>query len=122
MFDYANSAATALRLLDRFGRTIQHIKVVEGEYDVEKATATNVETSTDVKACDFDFEDKSGGQMYQSDDLVQVGDRYALVAPSITAIDTSDKLVIDGVTWSIVNVKRLAPAGVTVLWQVHIRK
>lgn len=121
-FDYAKSAATASRLIERFGRTIQHVKVAEGTYDTETSTVTNPETLTDVKACDFDFEDKSGGQVYQSDSLVQIGDRYCLVAPGITAIDTSDKLDIDGVRWNIINVKRLSPAGVSVLWTVHIRK
>ncbi|MES2637356.1 MAG: hypothetical protein V4605_08525 [Pseudomonadota bacterium] len=121
-FDYSKSAATALRLIEHFGRTIQHISIAEGVYDTETSTVINAETSTDVKACDFDFEDKSGGQMYQSDSLVQIGDRYALLAPSITAIDTSDKLVIDGVRWNIINVKKLAPAGSVVLWNCHIRK
>jgi hypothetical protein len=121
-FDYSRSVATANRLLTRFGRTIQVQTVAEGVYDPETSTSTPVTTNTDVKACDFDFEDKSGGQIYQSDSLVQIGDRYALVAPTVDDINTSDKLIIDGVTWNIINVKRLSPAGVNVLFTVHIRK
>jgi hypothetical protein len=121
-FDYANSANTALRLITRFGRTIQVVTVAEGVYNPETGTTTNTETSTDVMACDFDFSDKSHGQMYQSDSLVQKGDRYALIAPTVTVINTSDKLVIDSVTWSIINVKKLAPAGRLVLWNCHIRR
>lgn len=121
-FNYANSAATATRLLTKFGRTIQHIAVAEGAYDTDTGTVTNTETSTDVLAADFDFEDKSGGQVYQANSLVQIGDRYCLIDPSIAAINTSDKLVIDGVRWNIINVKKLAPAGVRVLWNCHIRQ
>ena len=121
MFNYALSAATALRLIARFGRTIQYVPIIEGEYDPTTGMMTTTETPTNVMACDFDFEDKSGGQGYQ-DGLVQAGDRYALVAPTIAQINTSDKLIIDGVKWSIISVKRLAPAGITVLWNCHIRR
>jgi hypothetical protein len=121
-YDYSRSVATANRLLTRFGRTIQVQAVTEGTYNPETSTSTPVTTNTDAKACDFDFEDKSGGQVYQSDSLVQIGDRYALVQAVVADINTSDKLIIDGATWNIINVKRLSPAGVNVLFNCHIRK
>jgi hypothetical protein len=121
-FDYARSANTARRLLTKFGRTIQHVAVTEGVYDPATSTSTDTTVSTNVKGCDFDFDDKSGGQMYQDNSLMQVGDRYCLVAPDVAAINTSDTLIIDGVTWTIKGVKKLAPAGVLVMWECHIRK
>lgn len=122
-FNYANSAATARRLLKRFGRIAQVQTVTEGTYDPATSTDTpSTITNTDVQCADFDFDDKSGGQMYQSDSLVQVGDRYVLLSADKANIDTSDKLIIDGVTWNVINVKRLAPANVTVLYTAHIRK
>jgi hypothetical protein len=121
-FDYSRSVATANKLLTRFGRNITHKAIGESVYDPETSSSTPAEVNTTVKACDFDFKDKSGGQIYQSDSLVQIGDRYALVAPSVTDISTADKLIIDGVTWNIINVKRLSPAGVNILFTVHIRK
>ena len=121
MFNYGLSAQNATRLITNFGRAIQYVPIIEGEYDPTTGAMTTSETSTNVMACDFDFEDKSGGQGYQNG-LIQAGDRYALVAPTIPQINTSDKLIIDGVKWSIISVKRLAPAGITVLWNCHIRK
>jgi hypothetical protein len=121
-YDYTRSANTARRLLTKFGRTIQHVAVTEGTYNPETSTSTDTTVSTDVKAADFDFDDKSGGQMYQESGLVKVGDRYALVAPDVAEITTSDTLIIDGVTWTIKGVKKLAPAGVLVMWECHIRK
>lgn len=115
---YAQNAASAKKLLAKFGRTIQHQKITEGAYDANTGTVTHTTLNTDVKACDFDYK----GQAYQANALVQVGDRYALVSAAIAEIDTSDKLIIDTVSWSIINVKKLAPAGVTVLWQCQIRK
>ena len=118
VFNYAKSALTARKLLANFGRTIQHQKVTEGTYNPDTGAVINTTLNTDVKACDFDFK----GQEYQANSLVQIGDRYALVASDILAIDTSDKLIIDTVTWNIINVEKLAPAGVSVLWKCQIRR
>jgi len=116
-FDYSKPASTALSLIAKFGRTIQHISVANGIYDTATGGVTNSETSTDCKGCDFDYK----GNKYDGD-LVQVGDRYALIDSTITSMDVADKLIIDGVTWSIFNVSKLAPAGVLLLWKVQIRK
>ena len=121
-FDYNRPAATALRLIAKYGRTIQHQSITEGTYNPETGTDTGTTTSTNVQGADFDFKLQSAGQSNITDSLIQAGDRYVLIGAEVAAIDTSDKLVIDGVTWNIVNVKKLAPAGVVVLWTVHVRK
>ena len=121
-FNYQSSANTAKRLLVRFGRTIQHIAVVEGAYDTTTGTVASVETSTNVTACDFDFQTQRYGLMYEATTLIQKGDRFALIGQSVANINVSDKLIIDGVRWNIINVKKLAPASVVTLWNCHIRK
>jgi hypothetical protein len=118
VFDYIKSAATANKLITQFGRGITHRKIVEGTYDPATSTVTNTETDTIVQAVDFSVK----GNEYQNNTLIQVGDRYALLAPSISAVDVSDKLIIDSVAWNIVAVEKLAPAGELVLWKVFIRK
>lgn len=117
MFNYARSATTALRLIAKFGRTIQHVSVAEGTYDTTTGEVVNTETSTDVTACDFAFKDNE-----YKNGLVQSGDRYALIGQSVADINVSDRLVIDSISWNIVNVQKLSPAGTVVLWTVHIRK
>lgn len=117
MFNYQGSASTALSLINKFGRTIQHVSIVEGVYNVATSAVVNTEVTTNVFACDFALEDNKYSQA-----TVQSGDRYALIGQFSGVIDVSDRLIIDGVRWSIVGVKKLAPAGVVVLWTVHIRK
>ena len=117
MFNYAQSAATAKRLLSKFGRKIQHQRVNEGAYDPSTGTVTSTTISTNVLAADFAMK----GNEYADASLIQMGDRYALVSPEVT-IDVTDKLMIDGVTWNILNVQKLAPSGTAVLWKCHIRK
>lgn len=115
-FNYNKAASTALKLLSKFGRTIQHIAVVEGTYNPATGTVTNVETSTNLTACDFAMKDNS-----YSMDLVQAGDRRAIFTTNLL-VNVSDKLVIDGVTWSIYLVKKLAPSGINILFECYIRK
>lgn len=121
MFDYSKSAATALRLLTKFGRDATVRKVTEGTYNTATGTVTNTNAETTVKCVDLDFKDKGNGSQYFTDN-VQANDRYALVSAGVDSIDVSDLLIIGGVTWNIINVKTLAPAGVNVLFTLHIRK
>lgn len=115
-FDYAKPANTALKLLERFGRTIQHVSVIEGVYDPATTTSTDTTITTDVIGADFAVKDNN----YKSE-LVQAGDRYCLIGRGVD-IDVSDKIIIDGVTWNIYRVEKLAPAGIVVLLKVYIRK
>jgi hypothetical protein len=117
VFNYQGSASTAITLIAKFGRTIQHVSIAEGSYNPETSSNEIVETSADVYSCDFALDDSK-----YKEGLIQSGDRYALIGQFTGVIDLSDKLVIDGVRWNIVNVQKLAPAGVVVLWWVHIRK
>ena len=119
MFNYSKSAATTLKLLTNFGRDITHRKINEGAYDTATGTTSNTNTDTTVKAVDLDF--KNNGNRYFTDN-VQANDRYALVSAGVASIDVSDQLIIGSVTWNIVNVKTLSPAGTNVLFTCHIRK
>lgn len=116
-FDYSHVAQTALNLIAKFGRTVQHIAVIEGIYDPSTGAVTNTETSTNVMACDFAMKDNT-----YANGLVQAGDRYALVGNTISNINVSDRLIIDGVTWTINRVEKIAPAAILVAWKVFIRK
>jgi uncharacterized membrane protein YvbJ len=118
---YNGLAATAKSLLTRFGRDITHRKIVEGDYNPDTATVSNSTVDTTVKAVDFDFRDKTHGNQYFNQNI-QASDRYALVSADVDSIDVSDQLIIGGVTWNIINVKTLAPAGTNVLFTCHIRK
>lgn len=119
MFNYINSAETASKLIEQFGRTITHRRKNAGTYDPNTDTftgATNVDTT--IKACDFAV----NGQDFVNNTLIQEGDRYALIEPKLVNIVTTDQLIIGADTWSIIRIEDVAPAGVVVLFKVYIRK
>lgn len=133
MFNYINSAETASKLIEKFGRTITHRRITLGTYDPNTDTfivaggggqgnmqgqqgATNVDTT--IKACDFAV----NGQDFVNNTLIQEGDRYALIEPKLVNIVMTDQLIIGADTWSIIRIEDVAPAGVVVLFKVYIRK
>lgn len=119
MFNYDKSAQTAKTLLSRFGRIVTHRRINAGTYNPSTDTFTGASTiNTSVNACDFAV----NGQDLINNSLIQEGDRYALIEPTLSDIQTNDLLIIDGVTWTILRVDTLAPAGIKVLFKVYIRK
>jgi len=143
---YADKAVLTTSMLTKFGRTCQIITPAITTYNPDTGLVEPVsvagtiwdagsttwdagltiwdgedgesaETSTDVKAADFAMK----GNTYQPNTNVQEGDRYALVN-AVVDITVDNKIVMDGVTWSIIAVEKLAPSGISVMYKLHIRK
>ena len=114
-FDYANTAATALRLLGRFGASATLKREVSGAYDPATGTAPVTETSLTTTACVFDYPQK-----YVDGTLILAGDKQAYLA-SAPVPKQGDKLTWQAVDYTVVNVKAIAPAGVAVLYEAQLR-
>lgn len=123
-FDYTKSAATALRLLTKFGRSVTLRKQTPGAYD--PATSSNTITNTDYtgQGALLDFNERQLGTNFAGGSTIQQGDKYLLLAPSgiTVAPVTNDLLIFGSDTWTVLNVKTLAPAGTAVLHKLHLRK
>lgn len=118
-FDYVSKAATAKRLLVKFGRDCTLRKVVTGTYDPATGGVPTTVTESTVTAADFSV----SGETDVDGTLIKATDRYALISGTDdTDITTDDKLVIDVTEYKIIVVKKLSPAGIMVLFKVYIRK
>lgn len=114
-FNYAKTAATATRLLERFGASAT-LKVVTGSaYDPATGTTTPTYTSNSTTAAVFDYDAK-----YIDGTLILVGDKRAYLAPAHVP-KQGDKLAWQSVDYTVVAVKAVAPAGVVVLYEAQIR-
>jgi hypothetical protein len=119
VFDYVKTRNTAVGLLNKFGRAVTLKQAQPSEYDPETGTNTAAYSDVPVIACDFAVK---GEEMVNGTQII-AGDRYALVADGTgIGVTVNDKLLIDGVTWSVIAVLLLAPGGVTVINKVYIRK
>ena len=116
-FDYNRPAATAKRLLDRFGQAGSISRSTPGGYDPETGPTAPVELQSlcIVALLEFDNRQIDG-------ELVKIGDRRALIAPD-TAFepDAGDVLTVGVEVVQVVRNSPLKPAGVFVLHDCIVR-
>lgn len=116
-FNYSNTAATADRLLKRFGAKTQLTHEAVGDYDTEEGSAPVTETVQDVTAAVFDYPQK-----YIDGTKILAGDRQCFMsAVGVWAPTQGDRFAWDGSEMVVVAVKKLAPAGFAVLYELQVR-
>lgn len=117
-FDYSRPAATAKRLLDRFGRVGSLSRTIDGgEYD----PVTGPVQSTETAACTVALLEFDNRQIYG--ELIQAGDRRALIAPDVSfEPQAGDSLTVGGDVLQVVRNRPTSPSGVVVLHDCIVRK
>lgn len=114
-FDYARSAATALRLLQRFGATATLKRQSAGSYDPSTGTDTVTETSLSTTAAVFAYDQK-----YIDGTLILQGDQRGYLSNEQEP-QQGDLLAWGGVDLRVVAVRPLSPAGTVVLYEAQLR-
>lgn len=118
-YDYAKAAATAARLLARYGQPITVTEALPGTYDPDTGTTTpggaQIWAPNAVKL-DYESKEIDGTNILVSDQRV--------LMQALTGLNPKPdaKLTIGGEVWRVVVAKPLAPAGVVVLLDVQVRK
>lgn len=121
-FDYAKTAATALRLLTKFGQDVVLTREATGAYDPALSAAPATVTTETRKAAMFDYDRINFGETLQDGTRIQAGDRRCLMGADGSAPTTFDSVTAGGVKYPIKVVKTLSPAGTPVLYDMLIRK
>lgn len=118
-FDYGSSAATADKLIRRFGAAVAITRDVPGEYDPATGeTSGDVQSIIYAQAVVFDYPQ---GNIEGS--LIRSGDRKAIVsAVGISAPQVGDVFPWQGDSLTVVSVKTLGPAGLAVIYTCQVRK
>lgn len=125
-FDYLETAEEADELLREYGAQWTIRNKAGSGYTPD--SGMNPGTSTDMTpfAALFDYKEKDYGIKRADGTQILVGDKKLLVsAIGITASLAPGDLALapsTSVKWQVVNVKEVAPAGVTVLWELQVRK
>lgn len=115
LFNYAATAATATRLLQRFGAPATIKRQTTGAYDPATGTASVTTAELATTAAIFAYDQK-----YVDGTLVLQGDQRAYLAPGQEP-KQGDKLAWQGTDFTVVAVKPVSPAGVVVLYEAQIR-
>jgi hypothetical protein len=123
-FDYSKTAATALRLLERFGQEV-NLVIPTGsatDYDPATSSGTTAEKKEARKAALFDFDRINFGMTLADGSRIQMNDRRCLMAADGTAPTALCFVEVDGERFPIKDIKIVSPAGVPVLYDMLIRK
>jgi hypothetical protein len=122
--DYARAAATSLRLLTSFGKSVT-LRMLSGGgvYDPETSTVSApAEVEESRVAVFLDFDRIQSGIQLRNGTLLQAGDRRVLLDP-VGAAPTLSALIVDGATlYKIVDIKEVSPAGTPVLYDLVCRR
>lgn len=116
-FDYSRPAATAKRLLDRFGQDGELSRSTPGGYDPEAGPTDPVELQSPCTVALLEFDN------HQIDgELIRIGDRRALIAPDVSfEPQAGDSLTVGSDVLQVVRNRPVSPAGVVVLHDCVVR-
>jgi len=114
-FNYPATAATATRLLQRFGASCTLVRTTEGAYDPATGSNTVTVANLATTAAVFAYDQK-----YIDGTLILQGDQLAYCAPSVEP-KQGDSFTWQGVTRTVIAVKPISPAGIPVLFEAQIR-
>jgi hypothetical protein len=113
---YDNLAATATRLLNRYGRAMQVKRTIPGTYDPVTGTETGAST---IYAATVGVFTKITTD-YALAHEVQSGDRMLILDASV-APELTDKLVVGASALTIVNIEAINPAGTPLAYRLQVR-
>jgi hypothetical protein len=115
---YANLAATATRLLTKFGAATTITRSTPGAYDPATSSAAVTTTSTPATVACFPY-----GDEHIDGTLILAGDEQAFVSAAVTfEPKPGDVLTWRGASYTAIRCKTIAPAGVAVLHELQVRK
>jgi phospholipase/lecithinase/hemolysin len=116
-FNFAKSAATALKLITKFGASGTLVKRAAGSNDPATGSNTITETSYTVKAVLLNYR---ANETNTQGSLVQAKDRKVIMQATTVTPDVSDTFTFNSVTYRVVEVKTLNPAGTNVLHELRV--
>lgn len=122
---YDEMASVALELIAEFGQQGQIKEPVPGSYDPVTGVVTpGGERAQLGQIILLEYSLNESGAKHAAGTQVLTGDKKILVAakglnwePTIES-----KVIVDGATWSLINIKVSRPAGVPLVYELHGRK
>lgn len=114
-FNYPKTAATATRLLTRFGAAAIIRRESGTAYDPATGTMQPSYANLPTTAAVFAMP-----QQYINGTLILQGDQQAFCVPGVEP-KQGDAFAWQGLDYTIISVKPVSPAGVPVLFEIQIR-
>ena len=114
---YAALAATAKKMLTEKGRPmVVRRKGVTNSDPAAGTVTTSAPVDFTVNGLLLGYKD-----FFAASDLVQRGDRKAVLEAGVVTPTKEDRLVVDGQSWTIIDVETINPAGTPILHKLQVR-
>lgn len=112
---YTRLEATARRLIQQYGKPAALARDVRTGQDYNP-TVTTQTIAIQIVEIDYSLTNRDAS-------LVQVGDKLGLISTAASSAPLlSDRIVIDGITYSLVDLQPLNPGGLVLLYEFHARR
>jgi hypothetical protein len=114
--DYSGLKATASRLIDKFGQdaTLSKQGADTGQpWDPEPGAAT----TSAIILCDIGY-----SLVNRNETLVQQGDRRVLISAAGSEPVVGDEVIVESVTYTLVESMPLTPGGTVLMYEAILRK
>lgn len=116
-FNYAKTAATAARLLARFGGPVTLTRIAPGTYDpTTGTTAADTTTTSTGSGARFGYE-----QREIDGTKIRTGDQRAYLSTAVFQPRTDDRVAFSDGTFLVVTARVLKPGAVAVLYEMQLR-
>ena len=114
---HTRAAATALRLLAKYGQAVTLTHSAPGTYDPDTGSVANTLTTQAGVAAELDYTERE-----IDGTLVQRGDKKLLLASSgVTMPTVDDTVTVRSVVYTIKSVNAVAPGGVDIVYELQGR-
>lgn len=114
---YENLQATALKLLTDKGKACTLRRQASGAYNPATGTSTLTNTDYSIVGVLLNY---TRSQLNETETMIEVNDRKAIIQGNVTP-DVSDLFIFDGMTYRIISIKTVNPAGVAVIHELQVR-
>jgi hypothetical protein len=119
-FNYASIASLASAQLEEFGQTVLLRNHPTGTYDPGTGeNTTPAPVDVERKAALFDFAE---GLTEENGTLIQIGDKRCLMEAGVEPSPEDQLVTAAGEVYSIARIGAVAPAGVVVIYKLHLRR
>lgn len=114
-YNYGPMAASAARMLTKFGKQYTFTRTAKGAYNPASGTTSDTSSTFTGYGCLFDYSSAD-----RVDGAVLQGDRRLLAEGK--GYQVGDTVAIGSDTWKVISVSEIAPAGTVVAANLQVRK
>lgn len=117
-FDYSELAQTARELLAEYGQDVTFTRQSSAVYDNENGQVSATETTFSGKGVIFTYKN---GVSQVNGSLIEKGDQELYLEGNTLPVP-GDTVTVANVSYKVVYVMAIEPAGINVLYQIQVRR